>query len=123
LRQRLANSKNFLLILGETTKWDVDWIPFEIQTAIDDYALPVIIAYTAYSAIPPNSSIQELRAWWPSALGQRIDIKAASTIHIPFRQRPIHDALNRYDVDAQPRWPITFYTREKYQEWSLLAKE
>lgn len=121
LLERLSMSKNFLLILGETTKFDTDWVPFEIESAIDAYDLPVVVAYTAYSAIPPNSSTVELAKWWPSTLARRLSAATARTIHVPFRQKPIHAALTQFDVLEPPTWPLTFFTREAYQKWGLLA--
>lgn len=122
LRERLANSKNLLLILGKTTKFDTDWIPFEIECAVDDYDLPIIVAYTAYAAVPSNSSQEEIRDWWPAALAQRIDSGAARTMHISFKQKPIHDALSRFDTSSPPQWPLTFYTREAYVKWGILPR-
>ena len=31
LRERMNNSKHLLLIIGQTTRFDTDWIPFEIE--------------------------------------------------------------------------------------------
>jgi hypothetical protein len=39
LPERLRNSKNLVLIIGETTRFDTDWVPFEIEKAIDAYKL------------------------------------------------------------------------------------
>jgi MTH538 TIR-like domain (DUF1863) len=119
LLERLACSKNLLLILGRTTKWDTDWVPFEICSAVDKYNLPIIAAYTAYSAIPPNSSMDELKAWWPAALTTRVTNTSARTLHIPFRQQPIHAALN-FSVHHPPQWPVTFFSVQDYQRWGLL---
>jgi hypothetical protein len=34
LVERLGDSKNVILILGATTRFDTDWVPFEISHAI-----------------------------------------------------------------------------------------
>lgn len=39
LQERLRNSKNMVLIIGETTKLDTDWVPFEIEQAVDTYGI------------------------------------------------------------------------------------
>lgn len=39
LQERLRNSKNMVLIIGETTRLDTDWVPFEIEQAIDTYKI------------------------------------------------------------------------------------
>jgi stress response protein SCP2 len=56
LLERLRNSKNMLLIVGETTREDTDWVPFEIANAVDTYSIPIIVAYTAYDGAIRNPS-------------------------------------------------------------------
>src|SRR5580692_2905986 len=48
LLERLRNSKNMVLIIGETTYLDTDWVPFEIEKAVDTYGIPIIAAYTVF---------------------------------------------------------------------------
>lgn len=55
LKERLANSKNMILIIGRTTKQDTDWVPFEIRYAIDQCRIPIIAAYTDYEYITSPS--------------------------------------------------------------------
>ena len=50
LSQRLRNSKNMILILGQTTRFDRDWIPFEIAYAVDNCRIPIIAAYPGFDA-------------------------------------------------------------------------
>ena len=65
IQERLRNSKNMVLIIGNTTRLDTDWIPLEIQLAVDNYSIPIIAAYTGYDRILiPN----EMKSLWPSAL-------------------------------------------------------
>jgi len=65
LKIRLQNSKHLLLIIGDTTKKDTDWVPFEISYAIDDCDIPVIAAYTDYKYILSPADFLDL---WPPAL-------------------------------------------------------
>ena len=65
LQQRLRNSRNMVLIIGDTTKNDTDWIPFEIEQAVDVYGIPIIAAYTGYDYIMNPSGLGSL---WPRAL-------------------------------------------------------
>jgi len=46
--ERLRNSRKMLLIVGDTTRLNSDWVPFEIAQAIDSYKLPIITTYPAY---------------------------------------------------------------------------
>jgi len=48
---RLKNSKHLLLIIGDTTKNDTDWVPFEIRYAVDECDIPIIAAYVGYKFI------------------------------------------------------------------------
>src|SRR5579875_1725861 len=45
LRERLSNSKNMVLIIGPTTKRDTDWVPYEIEQAVDTCEIPIIATY------------------------------------------------------------------------------
>jgi hypothetical protein len=45
LKSRLQNSKNMVLVIGETTKEDADWVPFEIRYAIDQCEIPIHIPF------------------------------------------------------------------------------
>ncbi|HEX8372182.1 MAG TPA: TIR domain-containing protein [Chthoniobacterales bacterium] len=117
LRFRLKNSKNFVLVIGATTRFDTDWVPFEIREAIDTYGLPIIAAYTGYNSI---LSPAQHRGLWPSDLAERIDDETARVIHIPFKKLPLQDAIGTFTHDNLPGWPLTHYTRETYVKWGLL---
>jgi hypothetical protein len=60
LRERLNNSKNMVLIVGPTTRMDVDWVPFEIAHAVDVCKIPIIAAYTGYEKITMPSQLSAL---------------------------------------------------------------
>jgi hypothetical protein len=121
LLKRLRNSKNLLLIIGDTTRNDNDWIPFEISRAIDEYHLPVIAAYTGYRYIFPSFyAPNNFRSLWPTALASRIDSNTAKVIHIPFRKNPVSAAINQFGVnDEMPETPLNYYLSEVYTKWGL----
>ena len=83
LQERLRNSKNMVLVIGETTRFDTDWVPFEIEQAIDNYAIPIIAAYVVWDR--RILSPRYLAGYWPSALATRIQSGAAKVMHIPFK--------------------------------------
>jgi hypothetical protein len=118
LLERLRNSKNMVLIIGETTRLDSDWVPFEIEKAIDEYGLPIIVAYTTYSgAIRKPDAFSEL---WPSALKKRIQNGSASAIHIPFKQAPLFDAIDQFSHDKLPiGGGMGIYSNEAYRQWNI----
>lgn len=114
---RLRNSKNFLLIISQTTKLDTDWVPFEIRYAIDECGLPVIAAYIDYEYI---LSPAELSFLWPQALKIRIDNNIAKVIHIPFRKKPIKAAIEQFSHYNLPKGSLAYYTRETYVKWGII---
>ena len=117
LQERLSKSKNMLLIIGESTRYDKDWVPFEIEQAVDNYEIPIIAAYTRYESILAPNELSEL---WPNALAERIREKSARVIHIPFKKEPIKAAISTYSHDNLPKGPLTYYTKEAYQKWGLI---
>jgi hypothetical protein len=109
LRERLDNSKNMVLILGATTKLDTDFVPYEIEYAIDTCKIPLIIAYTDYEGIlNPGSH----RSEWPPALTKRIDAATVRAIHIPFKRSIIDQAIGQYDLHTQPTGALSYYSKE-----------
>lgn len=117
IKTRLRNSKHLLLIIGKTTKNDIDWVPFEIRYAIDDCDLPVIAAYVDYESILEPGKLSSL---WPDALKTRIDNSSASVIHIPFKKKALAAAISRFSHSSKPKGPLTYYTKEAYQKWGLI---
>ena len=117
LLERLRNSKNMVLIIGETTRFDTDWVPFEIQKAVDDYSLPIIAVYPAYKYI---MAPHELRSLWPKVFQERIDNGSVRAIHIPFKKAAIMDAILRFNHNSQPPDSLTSYTRKTYETWGIL---
>ncbi len=118
LQVRLRNSRNMVLIIGETTRFDTDWVPFEIEQAVDTYKLPIIAAYTKdVSDQTPGT----LHPWWPKALAERIDNKAARVIHIPFKKAPLKDAIRQFSHDNLPKSPLSYYGRDAYVKWGLFS--
>jgi hypothetical protein len=83
LRERLDNSKNMVLIVGERTKFDTDFVPYEIAYAVDTCKIPIIATYPGYSVIRDPGALQSR---WPEALRGRIANGSTSVIHIPFNR-------------------------------------
>lgn len=118
LLERLKNSKNMLLIIGETTREDTDWVPFEIAKAVDTYGIPIIAAYTAYKVAITAPNV--LAHYWPPALGSRIKDKSASVIHVPFLQAPIYDAIDQFSHTKLPLGQgLGIYGAATYKNWNI----
>lgn len=118
LQERLRNSKNMVLIIGDTTRLDTDWVPFEIEQAVDTYKIPIIAAYPDYGPIFEPAKFAPL---WPKALADRINMKTARVIHIPFKKSPLLDAIGQFSHNKLPTGGLNYYSREAYQKWGLLA--
>lgn len=117
LQERLRNSKNMVLIISDSTKLDLDWVPFEIEQAIDVYKIPIIAAYTKYKNIMAPEKLNHL---WPEILSNKISNKSARVIHIPFKKDPLIAAINQFDHNALPKSSLSYYGRDSYVRWNLL---
>jgi hypothetical protein len=118
LQERLRNSKNMVLIIGDTTRFDTDWVPFEIEKAIDTYEIPIIAAYPDYGPILEPAKFAPL---WPKALADRINSNTARVIHIPFKKAPLLDAIGQFSHTNLPNGALGYYSREAYRQWGLLT--
>jgi hypothetical protein len=118
LLERLRNSRNMLLIIGDTTRFDTDWVPFEIEKAVDAYGLPIICAYTRVDvAIHVATAFS---GYWPPALKTRIENGTASAIHVPFKQAPLYAAIDQFSHDNLPNGGgVGVYNLEAYQGWKI----
>lgn len=118
LEERLSASKNLLLIISDETNYDREILNWEIEKAVDQYTLPIIIAYPKYSRI---SMPIELKDMWPKALAERIAKKYAYCIHVPFKKEPIFDAICRFSVvnASYPKGAMSYYSNEAYKSWGI----
>lgn len=117
LQERLRNSKNMVLIIGETTRLDTDWVPFEIEQAVDCYEIPIIAAYTVWER--RILSPQHLSGYWPKALADRIATNQARVMHIPFKKLPIADAIGGFSHNNLPPHGLWFYSLDTYTQWGI----
>lgn len=118
LLERLRNSKNMLLIVGDTTRFDTDWVPFEIAKAVDSYGIPIIVAYTVIDGAIRDAST--LAGYWPPALASRIKNGTAGAIHIPFKQAPIYAAIDQFSHENLPLGAgLGVYDNAAYRDWGI----
>lgn len=114
---RLNNSKNMILIIGETTREDTDWVPFEVAYAIDECGIPIIAAYTGYEWVLDPGGLSHL---WPDVLRARINAGTAGVIHVPFKQLPLTAAVKQFSHNNLPTSGHTHYTEETYRRWGII---
>jgi hypothetical protein len=118
LLERLRNSKNMVLVIGETTRLDTDWVPFEIEKAVDTYGLPIIAAYTVWDK--PIRKPAALSGYWPKALEVRINNETGDVIHIPFKKEALKDAISQFSHDNPPPGKgLGFYNDEAYRFFGI----
>ena len=118
LKERLIGSKNMILIITQTTQLDTDWVPFEIQYAVDTCEIPIIAAYPDYTYIMAPAELEPL---WPKALAARIANSTAHVIHVPFRQETLRDAVGQFSHTNYPKGGgLGYYNRETYLKWGFL---
>ena len=117
LKERLCNSKNMVLIIGETTRHDTDWVPFEIEQAVDTYVIPIIATYVVYDK--PIRYPSALSQYWPQALKTRIENNTARVIHIPFKKPALHAAISQFSHNNLPGGSSTVYTDEAYKNFGI----
>lgn len=118
LLARLRNSKNMVLIIGDTTRFDTDWVPFEIAQAIGNYRIPIIATYPGVAG--PIRNPGALSGLWPQALASRINDGTAHVIHIPFSQNALLDAISQFSHDKFPLGGgLGIYGDEAYRSFGI----
>lgn len=118
LRERLNNSKNMVLIIGETTKYDTDWVPFEIEYAAKTCRIPIIVSYVWVEYIlDPKLYLDRL----PNILKTLIRNNEVSCIHIPFKKEPLKDAISQFNHSTKSRLDgLGYYSRNAYVQFWIL---
>lgn len=116
LRQRLDNSNRVVLLVGKTTRFDDDFVPYEIKYAIDSCNLPIIVCYVEERKKITNILSSSLQNLLPQILKDRISQGKAKTIHIPFRQRILNQAMNDFNHNNLPQYSSTVYSDALYDK-------
>ena len=118
IQDRLRLSKNMLIVLTNQTRKRGSVLSYEIEQAIDEYKLPLIIAYPGYPTVLDVNSLSHM---WPDALSKRIDNTGVAAIHIPFVKECIFDAIKRFSVNGESLSSGRVrYTQESYLNWGLI---
>lgn len=113
LLERLKNSKHMLLIITRNSSINRGLLNWEIEKAINNYKIPIIVAYTGYSSIQDPSSLSHLL---PEKLNELINSENANTIHIAFKQKIIDLAINDFCIKNPPPHVVTYYNKSVYTE-------
>ena len=117
LRKRLSHSKSVILILTDKTRSDRELLNYEIKKAVE-LGLPIIVCYTSING--PIYRPDLLRHYWPNELQLAIENSTAQCIHIPFKRRPIFDAVAQFSVHNKSALDsYSFYSQSAYAEFGL----
>lgn len=119
IRERLAASKNCIVILSRQTRKSGSMLSYEIEKAIDSYGTPLIVTYVDLQVVLCPVLLAD---YWPDALRSRIQAGQGNMIHVPFAKNPISDALPRFTVNGEkPRGgPLGCYDANSHRDWGLL---
>lgn len=116
LLARFRDSKVLFLIATENASINRGLLNWEIEKAVETYGLPIIVCYPGYECIQnPNS----YRDKWPDKLKEYVDSNLVKTIHIPFKQVIIEEALNQFSVLNPPNYTLTYFSDRIYQKHGL----
>lgn len=118
IRQRLQASKNMLIVLSDDTRKSGSVLSWEIEKAVDSYALPLIIAHTGYDAVMDPKALSYR---WPMTLVDRLNNGYAKAIHIPFKQDAIFDAIKRFTVNGEKlNGSFVYYNEAAHRQWGYI---
>lgn len=117
IRERLANSKNVVVILSSNTRKSGSMLTYEIEQAVDRYELPLVVTYVDYKII---SNPGQLSSYWPNVLSTRISNQTAKAIHIPFIKDALLDAINQFNHANLPVTSLNYYTEEAHRSFGAL---
>jgi hypothetical protein len=112
LLERLKNSKHLLLIATELASINRGLLNWEIEKAVEEYGIPIIVAYPGFDKI---TSITSLRNRLPSKLIEYIDNGKVKTIHVPFKQAILEKTIQDFSVHTPPKYTVTTYTEDFYK--------
>ena len=116
LKERMRASKRFMLLVGDKTRLDDDYIPFEIEYAIKECRLPVIICFVnERNRLTTKTYTSELDKLIPQLLKDLMKSNEVRTILIPFRERIMSKALDDFDVNNMPKYSSGLYNDIVYE--------
>ncbi|MEI6520502.1 MAG: TIR domain-containing protein [bacterium] len=118
IQERLRASKNMLVIITKDTRYTGSVLSYEIEQAIDNYQIPLIIAYPEYSSILNVDALSNL---WTKSLSDRINNPGTEAIHIAFKKDCILDAISKFSVNGKHlNGGKNYYNRDAYIQWGLI---
>ena len=96
LCERMSESKNMLVVISDDTNFDRGLLNWEIETAMDVYKLPVIVAYGGESYLWEIR--EDLIDKLPKVIWRGVKYGGRNFAHIPFTKERILGAINKYSA-------------------------
>ena len=96
LRERMANSKNMLVVVSPDTNYDRGLLNWEVETAVKEYNLPVIVAYTDYQKIDIVDTTMVGRM--PKSIYTEYTKNTGKLCHVAFNKDEVKKAIAKYSV-------------------------
>jgi len=118
IRERLANSKNTLVILSSDTRKSGSMLTYEIEESADNYKLPLIVTYVDYRIVVTPD---QLSGYWPYSLSSRIGNSVVRAIHIPFIKGAILDAIGQFNLSNMPDTAKNYYSERAHRNFEALS--
>jgi len=120
IQERFRGSKNMLIVLSSDTRKSGSVLSDEIEMAIDNYEIPLIIAYVDYRVI---AAAKDLSSYFPYSLSSRLSKPTTNAIHIPFAKDAIFCAINQFSPEQPPKGVgYGIYDEGTYKAWGLLGQ-
>lgn len=116
LKERLNNSKNLVLIIGDQTRFDTDWVPFEIEYGVQTCGLPIIAVYPGYRYIMNPMGLSNL---WPYAFAFHVGAGSVNAIHVPFQRNAIDAAIRQFNINSRPGSSLDYWTAEAHRSFGI----
>jgi hypothetical protein len=114
IRERLAASKNCIVILSDDTRKTGSMLSYEIEKAVGLYQIPLICVYVGFNTI---YSPKELSHRWTNALTARINNGTENAIHVAFKKEILLTAINQFSVNGgSPGGSLVTYTKEAQEK-------
>lgn len=116
LLERFRKSKVLLLIITENSSINRGLLNWEIEKAVEEYDLPIIVCYPKYEKIKhPNSHKDK----WPKKLKEFIENDKVKTIHIPFKKDIIFEAINSFSIHNPPKYSAGVFNDSVYKKYGI----
>jgi hypothetical protein len=107
-----------LIVLSNETRKSGSVLSWEIERAVDNYGLPLIIAHTGCDSV---MNPQGLSGRWPTSLAVRLNNGSAKAIHVPFKKDAIFDAIQRFTVNGgKLNGSLVYYDEVSHRQWGYI---